>query len=97
MSGRPSQELEPWAISEDLVQSPTHKPAATKSVDFGGLLAERALRLHEDLSGGNGGKSKHTLRTPCSFSSVLLRTLEARRGRPGMFLRSICYSRSGIC
>ena len=46
---------EPLAISEDLVQSPTHKPPTTTSLDFGGLLPT-PLQLHEDLAEGCGGQ-----------------------------------------
>ena len=47
------------AISEDLVQSPAHQAAATSTLDFDGLLqpAETALKLHQDLANGNGGKA----------------------------------------
>ena len=44
-------------ISEDLVSSPIHKHATTLEVDFDGLLSDRPLRLHEDLSKGNGGQT----------------------------------------
>lgn len=43
-------------LSEDLVQSPTHKAASTKAVDFDGLLTPPLL-LHEDLTSGNGGQA----------------------------------------
>lgn len=43
------------AISEDLVQSPTHKPASTTTLEFNGLLTT-PLRLHEDLADGCGGQ-----------------------------------------
>ncbi|KAK4496319.1 hypothetical protein PRZ48_012299 [Zasmidium cellare] len=43
-------------LSQDLVQSPTHKAASTKAVDFGGLLTP-PLVLHEDLTSGNGGQA----------------------------------------
>ncbi|WPB01855.1 uncharacterized protein RHO25_006487 [Cercospora beticola] len=43
-------------LSEDLVTSPEHKPKATKSVDFDGLLTP-PLFLHEDLAKGNGGQA----------------------------------------
>lgn len=43
-------------LSEDLVQSPTHKAASTKAVDFDGLLTP-PLVLHEDLTSGNGGQA----------------------------------------
>ena len=46
-----------FAISEDLIQSPTHKQATTNSIDFDGLLQARPLKLHEDLAGGNGGQA----------------------------------------
>lgn len=45
-----------FALSEDLVQSPTHKAASTKDLDFNGLL-QPGLQLHEDLSEGNGGQA----------------------------------------
>ena len=45
-----------FGLSEDLVTSPTHKPKATQSLDFDGLLAP-ALVLHEDLAKGNGGQA----------------------------------------
>ncbi|OCL06592.1 hypothetical protein AOQ84DRAFT_321198 [Glonium stellatum] len=44
-----------FGISEDLVQSPVHKPAGVSSVDFDGLLSP-PLRLQEDLSEGCGGQ-----------------------------------------
>ncbi|WPH01003.1 S-adenosyl-L-methionine-dependent methyltransferase [Acrodontium crateriforme] len=47
---------DPFAISEDLVQSPVHKQATTNSFDFDGLLS-KPLKLHEDLAGGNGGQA----------------------------------------
>lgn len=37
-------------LSEELVQSPSHTPAQTGTIDFGGLLHPH-LRLHQDLSG----------------------------------------------
>lgn len=43
------------AISEDLVQSPTHKPASTTTLDFNRLLTT-PLKLHEDLAEGCGGQ-----------------------------------------
>lgn len=49
-------EANAFALSEDLVQSPTHKSASTRTVDFDGLLAP-PLTLHEDLSEGNGGQA----------------------------------------
>ncbi|KAK5711719.1 Protein-lysine N-methyltransferase efm6 [Elasticomyces elasticus] len=44
-------------ISEDFVQSPTHKQSSTTRSDFDGLLADQPLLLLEDLSKGNGGMS----------------------------------------
>lgn len=44
-----------FAISEDLVQSPQHKPAGASSLGFDGLL-ETPLKLHEDLTEGCGGQ-----------------------------------------
>lgn len=58
MSARVSEEGGVFGVSEELVQSPMHKQAATKLVDFDGLLRDSPLRLHEDLSAGNGGRSK---------------------------------------
>lgn len=46
----------PFAISEDLVQSPTHKQASITRTDFDGLLQEPLL-LSEDLAKGNGGQA----------------------------------------
>jgi protein N-lysine methyltransferase METTL21A len=46
-----------FGVSEDLVQSPTHKQASTTKVDFDGLLQDHPLRLHEDLANGNGGQA----------------------------------------
>ncbi|KAI9873775.1 MAG: hypothetical protein M1830_010616 [Pleopsidium flavum] len=43
------------AISEDLVESPTHKPASTTIIDFDGLLTP-PLKLQEDLAQGCGGQ-----------------------------------------
>lgn len=45
-----------FGLSEDFVQSPTHKAASTKAVDFDGLLTP-PLTLHEDLTSGNGGQA----------------------------------------
>ena len=45
-----------FGLSEDFVQSPSHKAASTKTVDFGGLLTP-PLILHEDLAEGNGGQA----------------------------------------
>lgn len=45
-----------FAISEDFVQSPTHKTPATGTLDFDGLL-QPALKLHQDLANGNGGQA----------------------------------------
>lgn len=44
-----------FSISENLIPSPTHKTAETRELDFDGLLQPSLLRLHEDLSEGNGG------------------------------------------
>ncbi|KAK0326803.1 Protein-lysine N-methyltransferase efm6 [Friedmanniomyces endolithicus] len=46
----------PFGISEDLVQSPTHKQAGITRTDFDGLLQEPLL-LSEDLAKGNGGQA----------------------------------------
>ena len=53
------EELAPdgFAVSEDLVQSPTHKAPATLEVDFDGLLQDQPLKLYEDLARGNGGQA----------------------------------------
>ena len=45
-----------FALTEDLVQSPIHKPAGTLTLDFDGLL-NPPLQLNEDVSGGNGGQA----------------------------------------
>lgn len=67
----PSEEDETaFGISEDLVQSPTHKASSTAAVDFDGLL-QPALQLKQDLSEGCGGQlwpagmvlAKYLLRT----------------------------------
>ncbi|KAK1069555.1 Protein-lysine N-methyltransferase efm6 [Friedmanniomyces endolithicus] len=47
----------PFAISEDLVQSPTHKQASITRTDFDGLLKSSPLLLSEDLAKGNGGQA----------------------------------------
>lgn len=44
-----------FAVSEDLILSPSHKQASTSALDFDGLL-EVPLRLHEDLTKGLGGQ-----------------------------------------
>ena len=44
------------AVSEDIVQSPTHKEAGTSRIDFDGLL-QPGLTLHQDLAKGNGGQA----------------------------------------
>lgn len=44
------------AISEDLVQSPTHQAPSTGTLDFDGLL-QPALQLHQDLANGVGGQA----------------------------------------
>lgn len=44
-----------FAISEDLVQSPNHKPAGNANLTFDGLLPAPLL-LHEDLKEGCGGQ-----------------------------------------
>jgi len=44
-----------FAISEDLVQSPSHKPAGQQSIDFDGAL-DPPLLVYEDLVKGNGGQ-----------------------------------------
>ena len=51
----PDNEDETFTISEDLVQSPIHKPASTTTQDFNGLL-KTPLRLHEDVADGCGGQ-----------------------------------------
>lgn len=45
------------AISEDLIQSPDHRQATTRHVDFDRLLQDHPLQLHEDLANGNGGQA----------------------------------------
>ncbi len=42
-------------ISEDLIESPIHKPASTTSITFDNLLT-RPLELQEDVSSGCGGQ-----------------------------------------
>lgn len=42
------------AISEDLVRAPDYKIATTGEEDFGGLLQNPVLKLHQDLAKGNG-------------------------------------------
>ncbi|KAK3670483.1 Protein-lysine N-methyltransferase efm6 [Recurvomyces mirabilis] len=57
MSDDEGNPLGAFAISEDFVQSPTHRQAGTNKVDFDGLLQEKPLQLHEDLAKGNGGQA----------------------------------------
>ncbi|KAK4551950.1 Protein-lysine N-methyltransferase efm6 [Recurvomyces mirabilis] len=57
MSDDEGNPLDAFAISEDFVQSPTHRQAGTKKVDFDGLLQDKPLELHEDLAKGNGGQA----------------------------------------
>jgi len=52
-----AEALGAFAVSEEFVQSRTHKQAATNSVDFDGLLQDSPLKLHEDLAKGNGGQA----------------------------------------
>lgn len=54
-SSEPEQDAGVFAISEDLVQSPSHKPAGQQSIDFDGAL-DPPLLVHEDLAKGNGGQ-----------------------------------------
>ncbi|KAK5133941.1 hypothetical protein LTR08_007061 [Meristemomyces frigidus] len=49
--------LDGFAFGEDFVSSPVHKLAVTNEVDFDGLLSNRPLKLHEDLSKGVGGQA----------------------------------------
>lgn len=49
--------LDALAISEDYVQSPSHKEASTSEVDFDGLLQDPPLKLSENLAKGNGGQA----------------------------------------
>jgi len=51
----PEREDGVFAISEDLVQSPSHKSAGQQTIDFDGLL-DPPLLVHEDLTNGNGGQ-----------------------------------------
>ena len=50
-----NDEDETLVISEDLVQSPAHKPAGVSTLDFDGLLFQ-PLKLQEDLKNGCGGQ-----------------------------------------
>jgi hypothetical protein len=59
--------LHGFAISEDLVQSPEHKAAATNEVDFDGLLQDHPLKLYEDLAKGNGGQAWPAGRTLAKY------------------------------
>ena len=43
-------------VSEDFVHSREHKAAGEKSIDFDGLLSP-TLKLHEDVTNGNGGQA----------------------------------------
>ena len=45
-----------FTISEDFVQSPTHKAPETATIDFDGLL-QPGLKLHQNLAAGNGGQA----------------------------------------
>jgi hypothetical protein len=56
MAAQETEAADDLALSEDLVQSPTHKAATTNSLDFDGLL-DPPLLLHEDLKEGNGGQA----------------------------------------
>jgi hypothetical protein len=51
-----SEDGNAFGITEELVQSPVHRPAGTSSIDFGGLL-QPGLELHENLANGNGGQA----------------------------------------
>ncbi|KAK3112683.1 Protein-lysine N-methyltransferase efm6 [Teratosphaeriaceae sp. CCFEE 6253] len=46
-----------FAISEDLVQSPTHKQASVTQTELDGTLHLTPLLLSEDLAKGNGGQA----------------------------------------
>ena len=56
MANSDSEQDSTFAISEDFVQSPTHKAAETSTIDFDGLL-QPGLKLHQDLANGNGGQA----------------------------------------
>lgn len=56
MADRDSEEESGFAISEDFVQSPTHRAALTGTIHLDGLLRP-GLVLHEDVAGGNGGQA----------------------------------------
>ena len=43
-------------ISEDFVEAPVYQEARTGALDFDGLLST-PLRLHQDLTNGNGGQA----------------------------------------
>ncbi|KAI9701529.1 MAG: hypothetical protein M1836_001585 [Candelina mexicana] len=55
VQGASNDSTEEFAISEELIQSPTHKHANTSVIDFDGLLTT-PLSLHEDLTEGCGGQ-----------------------------------------
>ena len=63
-----------FAISEDLVQSPTHKQPSTHRVDLDGVLQETPLLLSEDLAKGNGGQAWPAGRV---LAKYLLRTKQS--------------------
>ena len=56
-SRHPESEDEDFAISEDLVRSPAHRAAETRTIDFDALHLQPALVLHQDLAEGNGGQA----------------------------------------
>ena len=61
--------VDDFTISEDFVQSPTHKAAKTSSIDFDGLL-QPALTLHQDLTEGNGGQAWPVISAPTTTTGA---------------------------
>lgn len=56
MANSDSGEGNAFGMSEDFVESPTHRAAGTSNIDFDGLL-QPSLKLHENLANGNGGQA----------------------------------------
>ena len=88
MADRNSGIEDDLAISEDFVQSPTHKEAQTGTIDFNGLL-QPGLILHEDLAEGNGGQAWP--------AGVTLTKYLLRRKRDELKDCTILYGRKFIC
>lgn len=83
-------DLNVFSISEDFVQSPTHKQQATTELDFDGLLQSRLLKLHEDLAKGNGGQAWPAGRT---LTKYLLRQKRDELKHCSMYARLGAVSR----